>query len=303
MKAMSRKRRIGRVAAALVLLLATVAAGYIALNYDPAPLSPQEVTELVDRINEGTAVQVPHFSLDDGKTRSEHVELFQSVERGHLLSADESRQYRLVYQELLRQKQKRLRRFDRNLTVLPNVGMGLLNNVAGRGISGSHDHHDQSSRSNYADLRRSLDALPTRRGPVSSARSAILAYKDLRDIILHLATAPHTKSVPYQPVQVAPGDTLGALFESVLREYKLAQFEPVNSAGYRVHVTNALTSYDALVLRVQRIVYANLTPFERTLAGTWAGWQSLSPDVDDYDPIRISRSPPRRAVATDTMER
>lgn len=288
-----RARRTGLVAAGVLAAALLAALSYVALTYDPPPLSAEAVRERVDRLNEGAAVQVPHFSLDDGTTRAKHLELFQRVEQGQVLSGEQSAQYRLVYQELLRRHQRRLRRFDRNLTVLPDVGMQVRNNVDGRGIQGSHDHHDESSRSNFRDLRDALHQLETD-GSAGSVRHAIYAYKDLRDILLHLATAPQTKSILYQEPEAPPRDSLDVLFENVLREYKLAQFEAVNSPGYTEHVANALDSYDRLVLAVQERVYAHLSPLERTLAGTWIGWQSLSPGVGDFEPTRISR--PRRTA-------
>jgi hypothetical protein len=255
-------------------------------------LSPQEITARVDRLNEGAAVQVPHLSLDDGKTRAEHLDLFQRVERGEVLSDEDGARYRVIYQELLQRHQRYLRRFDGNLTVLPNVGMSQPNNVHGTGIAGSHDHHDESARSNFRDLRQEVNRLSDAHGPAASLvriRNAILAYKNLTDILLHLATAPQTKSVLYDPPAVQPTDELEVLFENVLREFKLAQFEAVNSVNYKEHIVRALDSYDLLVQGVQKAVYAHLSSFERTVSGTWGGWQSLGPSVDGFEPTRISR--------------
>jgi hypothetical protein len=295
MRVRHRFRRIYFVVTAIVLAPLAIVFTYVLLRYDPPALSPQEITARVDRLNEGAAVQVPHFSLDHGKTRAKHIALFQRVERGEVLSDEDSVQYRVVYQELLRQHQRYLRTFDGNLTVLFNVGMTQPNNVHGKGIEGSHDHHDESARSNFRDMRDEIHRISSAQGPAASlvrTRNAICAYKDLTDILLHLGTAPQTKSVPYDPQESQPADNadnMEALFDNVLREFKLAQFEAVNSVNYKEHIIRALDSYDLLVQDVQKVVYARLSPLERTFSGVWGGWQSLGPPVAGFQPTRISR--------------
>lgn len=280
-------------AAAILGISAVGLAGYVALKFDPPPLAPGAISGKVDRINEGAGVIVPHKSLDDGKTRAQHLELFQQVESGAALSQADSDRYRVIYQELLARHQRFLSLFDGNLTVLHDVGMSLANNVHGKGIDGSHDHHDASARSNFRDMRDAMARVASAGGPLAwfvRIKNAVSANKDLMDILLHLATAPQTKSVPYMAPAVQPGDPIEAMFEDVLREFKLAQFEPVNSPGYNAHIVLALNHYDRLVRGVQDAEYAHLGPLERTLAGTWSGWQALSPDADSYQATRISRA-------------
>jgi hypothetical protein len=293
MKVRHRFRRMWIVVTVVVLAPLAIVLLYVLLRYNPPALSAQQITERVDRLNEGAAVQVPHLSLDDGKTRAKHLELFQRVERGEVLSDEDSARYRVIYQELLREHQRYLRTFDSNLTVLLNVGMSQPNNVHGKGIEGLHDHHDESARSNFRDMRDEIHRMSNARGPAASmvrTKNAIYAYKDLTDILLHLATAPQTKSVPYDPQQSQPAGDPEAVFENVLREFKLAQFEAVNSANYKEHIVRALDSYDLLVQAVQKLVYARLSPLERTFSGAWGGWQSLGPSVAGFEPTRISRS-------------
>jgi len=285
-------RRVWVVVTAMVLALPAIVLLYVLLKYNPPAWSQQEITERVDRLNEGAAVQVPHLSLDHGKTRAKHLELFQRVERGEVLSDEDSAQYRMIYQELLRQHQRYLRTFDGNLTVLLNVGMSQPNNVHGRGIEGLHDHHDESARSNFRDMRNEIHRMSSAQGPAAAlvrTMNAIYAYKDLTDILLHLATAPQTKSVPLDPQESQPADNMDSLFENVLREFKLAQFEAVNSVNYKEHIVRALDSYDLLVQAVQKLVYERLRPLERTFSGAWGGWQSLGPPVAGFQPTRISR--------------
>lgn len=288
-------RRIFYIAGGFLLAIIVFVCIYVIARYDPPPLSPEAIIDRVDRLNEGAAVQVPHKSLDDGKTRAEYPALFEKVERGEILSDEESARYRVLYQAILQRNQKYLNRFDWNLTVLPNVGMHEPNNVHGEGIEGLHDHHDESARSNYRDMRdsiRQMSAVQGTFGSLSRIKHATSAYKDLTDILLHLATAPQTKSVPYNQPANMPVDNFELIFENVLREFKLAQFQPVNSSGYNEHIVLALNSYDQLALAVQSEVYTHLSPLERTLAGTWGGWQSLSPSVEDYKATRISRQKP-----------
>jgi hypothetical protein len=245
-------------------------------------------------VNEGAAVKVPHYSLDDGATRAANEELFHLVESGQVLSYERSAEYRKIYQGLLWRNQQYLNRFDRNLTVMSDVEMEVPNNVHGNGIEGSHDHHDASARSNFVDMRGSISRIKSATGPSSSVvrvKNAVTAYKDLMDILLHLATAPQTKSVLYRPPASPAGDEVEAIFEDVLREFKEAQFQPVNSPDYKSHIVNALNSYDRLVLVVQGEVYSNLNAVERTISGMWGGWQSLGPPAGDYEAVRISRKP------------
>jgi hypothetical protein len=85
-------------------------------------------------------------------------------------------------------------------------------------------------------MRDEIYRMSNARGPAASlvrTRNAIYAYKDLTDILLHLATAPQTKSVPYDPQESQPAGNLEALFGNVLREFKLAQFEAARPAGTR----------------------------------------------------------------------
>lgn len=285
-------RIILRIGVGFLLAIVAAISIYLVFNYDPPALSHEAITDRVDRLNEAAAVQVPHKSLDDGKTRAEHLQLFEKVELDNILTEEESASYRVVYQGLLQRNQKYLNRFDRNLAIVSNVGMQHPNNVHGLGIEGSHDHHDESARSNYKDMRDSVRNLSNARGALGSftrIRNAIGAYKDLTDILLHLATAPQTKSVPYSPPATMSTDQFELSFEGVLREFKLAQFQPINSLAYKEHIVLALENYDRLVEATQAEVYRYLTPIERTFAGTWGGWQSLSPSVKEYKAKRILR--------------
>lgn len=284
-------RRAGYAVSGLIVLLLLVAGVYFAAHFNPAPLNAAEISEEVDQLNDEASVQGPHFRFADANLRRQHLALLTKVERGEALTDSDAIQYRQLYQGILYGQQSFFRRMDKELKVLTDVGMSESNNVGGKGIAGSHDHHDASARSNYEDLRAQLDAMAGTASGAMSVYHGLLAYKDTRDILFHLAPAAHSKSVQYVPPIAAPRDSLDTLFETLLHEYKLAQFEPINSPSYRQHVIVALDNYDALVEEVQRRVYARQSPLQRTLTGTFTGWQSLDLHVPHLSPLIISRAP------------
>ncbi|MES1264157.1 MAG: hypothetical protein ABUU24_00725, partial [Variovorax sp.] len=204
---------------------------------------------------------------------------------------EESAKYRLLYQSILNDKQHELSLLDGQLTVLTNYKLDEKNNVGTMGIEGAHDHHDASAGANLVALWEDLAKLDHSEGALSSyarVRAALAAYKDLDDIVLHMATAPQTKSVPREPQQ--PTDDLQAKYEPMMAHFKRAQFEPVNSPGYIAEVHQALDNYAALVVLVQDRVYDKLGPFERSLVGRWGSWRTLAPPLRGVTANRIPRT-------------
>ena len=284
------KTRLRRVALWLVALL-LVALILLCLPYDPPRWTASEISRRVDLLNENAAVTTPHLKLGK-KTREANLALFEKVESGQPLTADESAGYRVLYQSILKDKQSELALLDDQLTVLTDFRPEKSNNVGTQGIAGSHDHHDASAAENLSALRHDLLQLERASGAAASftrVRAAIRAYKDLTDIILHMGTAPQTKSVPNEPV--AATDELQQLFEAMMDHYKRAQFEAVNSPAYVTEVHLALDSYDALVARVQDRIYGQLGPLERSLSGRWGSWRSLGPPLGGVSANRIPRDP------------
>lgn len=264
-----------------------------AFPFDPAPLSAAQVRERVDRLNEYAATEVPHHSLDRRGVRAANLALFQAVEQGRPLSPEDSARYRVLYQSILKDRQKFLAMFDRELTVETDLHMDRANNVGGAGIAGAHDHHDASARANYRAMRRELEGVETARGPFAPfqrALDAALAHKDLSDILFHLATAPQTKSV-LADTPAPQGDRMDEDFEGLLLAFKGAQFAPVNSPAYVHDLHEALDLYDDLVLVVDDRIRSRLSPFERTLAGRWDSWQSAPLPVPDHLLVRFPRKP------------
>jgi len=261
----------------------------LCLPYDPPKWTASEISEKVDLLNENSAVTTPHLKLGK-KTREANLALFEKVECGQPLSADESAAYRVLYQSILKDKQSELKLLDDQLTVVTNFRPERENNVGSLGIEGAHDHHDASAAENLSALRGDLSALEQASGVTGSftrVRAALSAYKNLTDIIGHMGTAPQTKSVPNEPE--LPVDDLQLHFETMMVHYKRAQFEPVNSPAYVIEVHRALDSYDALVARVQDRIYSRLGPLERSLSGRWCTWRSLAPSLDGVSTTRFAR--------------
>lgn len=266
-----------------------LAFAFLCFPYDPPRWTADEISEKVDLLNENSAVTTPHLTLGK-KTREANLALFQKVERGQELTADESAAYRVLYQSILKDKQSELKLLDRQLTVLTDFRAEEKNNVGTLGIEGSHDHHDSSAAENLSALRGDLQRLEQASGVTGSftrVRAALGAYKNLTDVIEHMGTAPQTKSVPNEPE--TPVDELQLHFEAMMVHYKRAQFEPVNSPAYVTEVHLALDSYDALVALVQDRVYAHLNPLERSLSGRWCTWRSLAPSLSGVSGNRIPR--------------
>jgi hypothetical protein len=265
--------------------------------WDPPARTPSEISALTDMLNEASSVIVPHKTLGK-KIRFENLDLFKRVEDGEELSQADSARYRKLYQQIILNNQTFFWSYDHQVTPQPDVGMEMDNNAGGKGIDGNHDHHDVSARENLDLLRGNLATLETASGftgPLVRIFAAAKAHKNLTDLMLHFGTVPQTVSVPYVPTPVASGDTLGANFETMLREYKTAQFAPVNSAPYVNALHAGLAAYDKMILEVQDRVRTKLGRFERTLAGQWLSWQSLTPPTSKYKAHRFPRKSAARA--------
>lgn len=261
--------------------------------WNPPARTPQEIAALTDIINEASSVIVPHKTLGK-KIRFENLALFERVEKGEELSEADSQTYRKLYQQIILNNQTFFWAYDHQVTSMPDIGIEMGNNAGGKGIAGTHDHHDVSARKNLDLLKGNLATLESASGltgPLVRIFAAAKAHKNLTDLMLHFGTVPQTVSVPYAPTAVEAGDSLGMNFEAVLREYKTAQFAPVNSPAYVNALHAALGAYDRMIIEVQDRVRAKLGPVERTLAGRWLSWQSLTPPTAKYKAHRFPRKP------------
>lgn len=286
MKAATHRLRNG------ILYTALIVGGVVVLNLSapvPAPdYTLAQISERVDKLNYAAAINTPHRSLGKSE-RAQNQVLFEAVEQGKPLSSDQSSHYRGVYQSILRNNQWFLSLFDRNLTVVHDHAMTEPNNLGGKGIVGDHDHHDFSAASNLSDLRRSLARVED---PATSGLARVIytvcVHKDMTDIILHMATAPQTKSTSYH--EVTPQDELDRLFANVMVSYKAAQFDPLNSPDYIKHLHAALAAYDELVLHVQGRISTRLSPWQKIAAGRWLAWQSAGPNLEHSPPGGLARN-------------
>lgn len=270
----------------LISLLAILALAYLWLAPVPAPQTSAAVLNKVNALHETAAIWVPHLDIDGGELRAAHLPLFETVEEGRPLTSNESVQYRELYQALLLQNQKFFSKFDSQLAAISNLSMDQQNNVGGFGVEGHHDHHDQSARNNFDQIEKSfllLKANSRENGDSFSIlriKNAVFIYKNMNDILFHLATVPHTKSIHYHPVagNLSPEQKL---FESMLLHFKAAQFLDVNSEEYKKEIAIALDEYRNLVLISEALIQGGLSPLELKIVGNWGGWQSFTPKVSD----------------------
>lgn len=258
------------------------------LSFAPVPTqhSPEALESKIKGLHETAAIWVPHFDIDDGELRSQYKNLFEKVETGQLLTAEEGQEYRQLYQGLLLEHQAFFRHFDSQLIAVTDLGMDQQNNVGSHGIEGHHDHHDESSRNNFAHIEKSYAVLEKNAlsgksfFSVSRIKNAIYIYKNLNDILFHVATVPHTKSIHYHALS---GDISAErkIFEAMLQSLKEAQFMEVNSPEYQDRIRSALGEYKQLVLISEARVHQHLSPMELKFVGYWGGWQSLTPSIND----------------------
>ncbi len=252
----------------------------------PTPLPSQYLSWHISGLHRLASIQTPHFHIDNGQLREKHKNLFEKVEQRQPLSGNECENYRQLYQQLLLMDQHKFSMFDTQLSVVNNLAMTEKNNVGGFGVEGTHDHHDLSSRNNFSEIYDSVNYLqqhPYNQDWIFSWRrveQAIFIYKNLNDVLFHLATVPHTKSVPYMPLY-SNAEPMQQLFESILLHFKQAQFLIINTPEYNHQLGLALNKYQELIEMNQAIIYQNLSPLELKLVGNWGGWRSLTPAVSD----------------------
>ncbi len=278
---------------ALAVVLSLIAGLAFILSLPSGAHGARDVRLLTSLLNEIAAIDVPHNSFLSEEQRARNADLLALVESGTALSPEQSRTYRELIQETLLHHQPRLVWLDSNLSVLRDVDMANPNNVGGKGIVGSHDHHDVSARRNFSDLTAALARLETANGPtapITRVFSANRAYKNLTDIILHLAVAAQSVSVEYRPPEqdIEPG-SMAADFEAMLMAYKIAQFAPVNSPVYVEQIGRGMDAYDRLVLATQARINQRLSPLERRLAGRWLALHTIAPQPDRTMKVRFPR--------------
>src|SRR5262245_4324987 len=93
-------------AAALVLVFIL-----LCLPFNPRKYNASEIGARVDLLNEKAAIETPHHQLGK-KIRAANLALFEKVESGQPLTAEESATYRVLYQTILKDKQSLLAKLD-----------------------------------------------------------------------------------------------------------------------------------------------------------------------------------------------
>jgi len=268
----------------LVFFLLLILVCYLSFAPVPALQSSATLESKIKALHETAAVWVPHFDIDDGKLRSQYKNLFEKVENGQELKTEEGQEYRQLYQYLLLEHQPFFGHFDAQLVAITDLGMDQQNNVGSRGVEGHHDHHDESSRHNFVHVEKSYVELEKNSATeksvfsVSRIKNAIFIYKNLNDILFHVATIPHTKSIHYHSWSGNISSDR-KIFESMLQSFKAAQFMEVNSPEYKANIRLALDDYQRLVSISEARVHQHLSPLELKFVGHWGGWQSLTPNI------------------------
>ncbi len=260
---------LGLVGVAILGLVAVIAV------QDATPFTEQELQRRAGALFAYGSVEVPHDLA--GPELAEHA-LFAKVGAGQALSKDESKAYRRAFQGVLAANQRLFRALDNNLVFATDHAMEAENSICGQGIAGRHDLHAASALSNFSELAGNLEALP-KAGALSRVFNANEAYKNLTDLMVHLA--PAVQSVVVDRFDDLPevDAALAEPFERFRLAFQRASFAPINSAEYRVATGEGVAAYAQLAQVVQSKITAELSPLEHKIAGRWLALLSVSPQL------------------------
>jgi len=272
--------RLGRLVAG-ISILGLVGAGALSFSQNRTPHTSAEIALLTDRLFEFGAVDFVH-----AKVGGEHAPLFDCVAKGLVLTPAQSRAYRTAYQAMLLDNQRLFTVLDANLELRQDAGLGQPNNTGGTGIAGLHDHHDASAANNAVEIAQQLDALKTS-GHIKRIALANDIYKDLTDLMVHMAPAAH--SVGLLEMQEEGLGQSPTAYESFYRAMKAAQDTAINSAGYWQAVDTALAAYAVLVLDVQAEVRATNGAMVHAVSGQWLSLQTVAPRLGTSSPSAKDR--------------
>lgn len=257
------------------LVLGGVAVAATMVMLQPAePFTSEEMALRVAALWRYGAVDVP---TQLAKTDDPAADLMAKVAAGQILDAAQSSTYRRAIQSVLAEHQTLFALLDNNLCLVQDAGADEANNVGSTGIAGLHDLHAASAASNFAEMQADLAELASA-GSLRRIYLANEAYKDLTDLMVHLAPATHSVVVGETPALPAEADpALTQSFETFRNEMLKAGFTPVNSPEYLASVAKAQVAYTALALMVQDRVTTRLTPLEQKIAGRWLAVQGVQP--------------------------
>lgn len=263
------RRLFGGVGLAMVVAAVAVVALQSARAF-----TPPEMARRVAALWRYGAIEVPHqLAAKDDPAQN----LMDRVAAGEALSDADSARYRQAMQAVLADHQSLFALLDNNLCLAQDVAPEQTNNLGTRGIPGLHDLHAASAASNFAEMQADLEALPGA-GAVRRIYLANEAYKDLTDLMLHLAPAIHSVVLTDDPALPVPSDPqLSQGFETFRTAMRMASFAPVNSPEYVAAIARAQSAYTDLALQVQAQITAHLSPLEQKIAGRWLALQGVQP--------------------------
>jgi hypothetical protein len=255
--------------------LAVVLGGAVGILLQPvSPFSREEMALRVVALWRYGAVEVPaQMAAADDPAQG----LMARVAAGEVLDSAESARYRRAIQGVLAAHQGLFGLLDNNLCLVENAAPQEANNVGGIGIAGLHDWHAASAASNFDEMQGDLAGLATA-GTFGRIYLANEAYKDLTDLMVHLAPATHSVVVgpaPALPEGADPG--LADDFAAFRRAMTEASFAEINSADYLSARARALDAYTDLAMAVQGQITAQLSPLEQRVAGRWLALQGVQP--------------------------
>lgn len=244
------------------------------------PHSAAQIEMLADRLLEFGAVDFVHAAYDGPEQA-----LFECVASGQVLNTQQSIRYRTAYQALLLNKQSLFTALDQNIELRENQGMQHPNNAGTHGIAGLHDHHDASAANNIADITENLKHLQTA-WPLRRAMLANDIYKDLTDLMVHLAPAVHSVGLlPHDPMQPQTHPSYQAFYGAM----KTAQAAEVNSTDYWRALQAAKTVYATLLNDIQKQVRKSNGALLHALSGKWLAMQTIAPRLSHESPSADAR--------------
>lgn len=243
-----------------------------------------EIALLSDRLFEFGAIDYVHGRYD-GANKA----LFDCVAQGKTLSEAQSKAYRRTYQAQLLHDQAHFVRLDKNLQLRRDQGMTLPNNAGGHGIAGQHDHHDASASDNLQDIARALNGLQTA-GFVARTFAANGIYKDLVDLMVHMAPAVHTVGLMTgDPLPDIAHTRLRESYQRFYRQMKKAQSVPLNSQDYWMAIEEGLAAYGDMVALIETEVWQWNGPLSHAISGRWLSLQTIAPPLSEDSPSAQAR--------------
>ena len=248
------------------------------------PHSRADIQGYAAQLFEFGAVRYVH---DLGTKRIEAQQaLFDKVAAGEVLDAAQSCKYRSTYWHVLQNHAGRFQAVDADLVMATDYGLDLTNNCRETGIVGTHDMHDLSALSNFADLTDNLAALRAGQGWFKTIYLANDINKDLIDLLVHLAPATHAIGVHDQAL-VAKGDSkIVTNFNAMHAALKQAQFADINGPAYWSAVDAGLVAYGDVIADAQDTIMQNTSTLQRKIAGRFLALQTVAPRLSLSDCLR-----------------